>query len=329
MGRKLKGKTRAKGLKAALQNQLFQQKLANSHKIKQQNIANAKAQLSKKALNQKARQQARESNFIPFGKDETLLLVGEGDFSFAKSIIMQDYIKPENLIVTSYDASINELTLKYPHTFEENYKYLNDLGVKMFFQINATMLIKTFKLSKHTPWKKIMGKQWQSKYLQNIMFNFPHTGKGIKDQDRNIADHQELIFGYFDSAKQLFKLVNTHIKHTKSNYTHGYKLDDEEKDLNAPGAITEDGYGKIILSTFNGEPYDSWQIKLLAKKNDFILDRSCKFQWSNYPEYHHKRTNSEQDTTKPSLEREARTYIFKQFIRRRHKSKENNDSDVE
>ncbi|CAL9737110.1 25S rRNA (uridine(2634)-N(3))-methyltransferase [Monosporozyma servazzii] len=327
MGRKLKGKSNAKGLKAALQNQLFQQKLANSQKIKQQNLANGKVQLSKKAINQKARQQAKESTFVPFGKDETLLLVGEGDFSFAKSIIMQDYIRPENLIVSSYDASVNELKLKYPHTFEDNYKYLTDLGVKIFFQINATNLIKTFKLSRHTPWKKIMGKEWQSKYLQNIMFNFPHTGKGIKDQDRNIADHQELIFGYFDSAKQLFKMVNTHIKHAKSSYTHGYKLDDEEKDVNAPGAITEDGYGKIILSAFTGEPYDSWQIRLLAKKNGFVVDRSCRFQWSNYPEYHHKRTNSEQDTTKPAFERDARTYIFRQFAKRRPRVKEDADSD--
>ncbi|CAI6431519.1 ALI_HP2_G0021480.mRNA.1.CDS.1 [Saccharomyces cerevisiae] len=31
--------------------------------------------------------------------------------------------------------------------------------------------------------------------------------------------------------------------------------------------LTAEGYGNIILSLFDGEPYDSWQIKLLAKKN--------------------------------------------------------------
>lgn len=333
MARKLKGKVKAKGLKAALQNQLYQQHLVDSNRKKQQNINKAKSQLSRKTLEQKKRQQERESSFIPFGKDETLLLVGEGDFSFAKSIILQGYILPENLIVTSYDASINELKLKYPNTFEENYKYLIDLNVKIFFQINATNLIKTFKLSKHTPWKKIMGKQWQTKYLQNVMFNFPHTGKGIKDQDRNIAEHQELIFGYFDSAKQLFKLVNNHIKNNKSSYTHGYQLNGGNDSTgngndNVYDGISEDGYGKIIVSMFNGEPYDSWQIKLLSKRNGFTLDRSCKFQWSNYPEYHHRRTNSEQTTTKPAEERDARTYIFKQYVKKnKGKSRENHDND--
>ena len=329
MARKLKGKARPKGLKIALQNQLYQQKLANSHKKKQQNILNNKSKLPKKALEQRARQQAKEANFIPFDKNETLLLVGEGDFSFAKSILIQGYIQPENLIVTSFDASVNELKLKYPHSFEDNYQYLVNLGVKIFFQIDATNLIKTFKLSKHTPWKKIMGKQWHFKYLQNIMFNFPHTGRGIKDQDRNIAEHQELIFGYFDSAKQLFKLVNSHINHSKSNPIQGYQIDDKETNTHRSDSITEDGIGKIILSTFNGEPYDSWQIKLLAKKNGLVVDRSCKFYWSNYPEYHHKRTNSEQSTTKPAEEREARTYIFKQFIRKNTKSKEDSDLDSE
>ncbi|KAK5780836.1 25S rRNA (uracil2634-N3)-methyltransferase PWA37_003494 [Arxiozyma heterogenica] len=326
MARKLKGKSKPKGLKIALQNQLYQQKLANSHKKKQQNILNAKSQLSKKALEQRVRQQAKEANFIPFNKNETLLLIGEGDFSFAKSILIQGYIQPENLIVTSFDASVNELKLKYPHSFEDNYQYLVDLGVKIFFQIDGTNLIKTFKLSKHTPWKKIMGKQWHFKYLQNIMFNFPHTGKGIKDQDRNIADHQELVFGYFDSAKQLFKLVNSHVNRSKSNPTQGYQLN-KETDTHNSASISEDGIGNIIISTFNGEPYDSWQVKLLAKKNGLVLNRSCKFYWANYPDYHHKRTNSEQSTTKRAEERDARTYIFKQSIRKKNKSNDDSDAD--
>lgn len=329
MARKLKGKSKPKGLKIALQNQLYQQKLANSHRKKQQNILNAKSQLSKKALEQRARQQAKEANFIPFNKNETLLLIGEGDFSFAKSILMQGYIQPENLIVTSFDASVNELKLKYPHSFEDNYQYLIDLGVKIFFQIDGTNLIKTFKLSKHTPWKKIMGKQWHFKYLQNIMFNFPHTGKGIKDRDRNIVDHQELVFGYFDSAKQLFRLVNLHVNRSKSNPTQGYQLDNKETDTHNSASISEDGIGNIIISTFNGEPYDSWQVKLLAKKNGLVLNRSCEFYWENYPDYHHKRTNSEQSTTKRAEERDARTYIFKQSIRKRNESNDDSDADSE
>jgi len=49
----------------------------------------------------------------------------------------------------------------------------------------------------------------------------------------------------------------------------------------------------------------------LGKTNGgWKVARSSKFQWENYPEYHHKRTNSEMDTTKPAAERAARVYVF-------------------
>lgn len=327
MGRKLKGKSSSKGLKAALVRHKYEDEQIRLQRKKQLNAERQKNQKSKKTIEQASRQKAKEASVIPFGPDETMLLVGEGDFSFARSIVENNLIKPENLIATSYDASTTELKLKYPSSFEVNYKFLIDEGVKIFFHTDATKLIRSMKISKHTPWTKIMGESWRFKYLQNIMFNFPHTGKGIKDQDRNIRDHQELVFSYFDSSKKLFSLVNSHIKSNKSNYTQGYSL---EKTSNNDG-ITEEGYGKILLSVFAGEPYDSWQIKTLAKENGLILDKSSKFTWENYPEYHHKRTNSEQDTTKPAHEREARTYIFKKFERRKfsRKRKEEDDRDME
>ncbi|CAB4252859.1 similar to Saccharomyces cerevisiae YIL096C Putative protein of unknown function [Maudiozyma barnettii] len=330
MARKLKGKSGSKGLKAALAQHKLQDNLIQQQKKKQLNADRQKAHVSKKTMRQAAVQKQREASVIPFSSDETLLLIGEGDFSFAKSIIEQSYIKPENLIATSYDASITELNLKYPNTFQSNYDFLVQEGVKILFQTDATKLVRSMKISKHTPWSKIMGPEWRHKYLNNIMFNFPHTGKGIKDQDRNIRDHQELVFGYFDSSKQLFSLVNSHIKGTKNKHTQGYDLEKTSKNSN-PDGISPEGYGKILLTVFAGEPYDSWQIKTLAKDNRLMLDKSSKFIWENYPEYHHKRTNSEQNTTKPAHEREARTYIFKNFERKRNyrQNKKNQENDEE
>ena len=81
------------------------------------------------------------------------------------------------------------------------------------------------------------------------------------------------------------------------------------------------------------DSYDSWQIKTLAKTTGWKIERSNKFQWENYPGYSHKRTNSEQDTTKPAAERDARTYILEIFNKHKHsKSKKNqkdSDSDEE
>lgn len=327
MARRLKGKGHAKGLKAALLNHQASVKQNNNLKKKQENKLKQKTQLNK---NQKAQKlKVENQKFIPFSKNETLMLIGEGDLSFARSIVEEGYILPENLIVTSYDNSPTELKLKYPHSFEENYDFLVSENVKIFFQIDCTKLIKSFKISKHTPWSKIMGPTWKYKYLQNIMFNFPHTGRGIKDQDRNIMEHQELVFGFFDSAKQLFQLVNSGKKSTEIGHSQGYSLGNEK---DQKGNITEEGLGKIILSLFDGEPYDSWSVKILAKNNGLQLERSGKFQWENFKNYNHRRTNSEQDTTKPAKDRDARIYIFKKFEkfskkRAREDSDDEDDSD--
>ncbi|CCC68711.1 hypothetical protein NCAS_0B06270 [Naumovozyma castellii] len=325
MARKLKGKASSKGLKASLLRQQFQEKLKKKVVQKEQHDLKKKSLVPKKVRKNQKQQKVDDKIFIPFAKDETLLLVGEGDFSFARSIVEEGYILPENLIATSYDASPTELKLKYPNSFEENYQFLLKEKVKVLFQIDATKLIKSFKISKKTPWSKVVGINWRSKPLQNIMFNFPHTGKGIKDQDRNIKDHQELVFGYFDSCKQLFKLVNSTLLNDKSKYTLGYSFDSGK----GTEGLSSEGFGKIILSTFNGEPYDSWQIKILGKNNGLHVERSNKMQWGNFPGYHHKRTNSEQDTTKPAEERDARIYIFSKYEKKHSKSKKKTDSDDE
>lgn len=326
MARKLKGKIGNKGLKGALQRHQAQEKLKS--KLQSQKLHEINKNKPKKAVaeNQKL-QRENAPNFIPFTEKSTLLLVGEGDFSFARSIVEQDYIQPENLIVTSYDTSATELHLKYPHSFDENYKFLTDAGVKILFKIDATNLIKSLKLTKKTPWPKVVGQEWRMKRLNNIMFNFPHTGRGIKDQDRNIREHQELVFGFFDSCKQLFELINNGVdKILSQNSSQGYSFEGKNSINSHPETVNA---GKVILSLFAGEPYDSWQIKILAKKNGWTLERSNKFQWELYPEYHHKRTNSEQDTTKPALERDARIYVFETFNKKKHSKSQKRKRDTD
>ncbi|EDO16726.1 hypothetical protein Kpol_1003p31 [Vanderwaltozyma polyspora DSM 70294] len=331
MGRKLKGKIGSKNLKSSLLRHQHKEQLLKKNKNKIEN--KQKPKIPTKVKQNQQLQKENEEKYIPFGKEETLLLIGEGDFSYARSIIEQEYILPKNLIVTSYDASIQELKLKYPHSFEENYKFLIENGVLIFFRIDATNLIKSFKISKKMPWKKIMMNyghpELSNKVVQNIMFNFPHTGKGVKDMDRNIRDHQELIYKYFSNCKDLFSNINSTIINSRNSYTQGYSLDSNGSNGSGYDKLTEEGFGKIILSVFTGEPYDLWQVRTLAKDNGLKVERSNKFQWENYPEYHHRRTNSEQDTTKRAEEREARIYVFEKFVKNKNlrKSKKGKDSD--
>ncbi|CCE62486.1 hypothetical protein TPHA_0C03340 [Tetrapisispora phaffii CBS 4417] len=331
MSRKLKGKIGYKKLRTTLLNHISKKQALKKRK---QKIAHkTKPVINSKVKKNQQKQKEHETKFIPISKNETLLLVGEGNFSFARSLIEQDYILPENLIVTSYDASVQELKLKYPHTFEENYKFLVEEKVLIFFHIDCTNLIKSFKISKKNTWKKIMQTKGNisisGKVIQNIMFNFPHNGKGIKDMDKNIRDHQELISAYFKNCKDFFKMINSTITDAKTKYTQGYSLDERKNDGRLVDGVSESGIGKVILTMFTGEPYDLWEVRALAKQTGFQVEKSNKFQWENYPEYHHKRTNSEQDTTKPAQEREARTYVFKIFenSKKNKRSQKNNDDD--
>ncbi|GAV53613.1 hypothetical protein ZYGR_0AK01150 [Zygosaccharomyces rouxii] len=307
MGKNAKGK----GLRTTLQRHQNASKLRNIRKQKDK-----KTQKNQSVKKNQESQKNHHTPFIPFGPHETLLLVGEGDFSFARSIIEQNYVMPENLVVTSYDNSIEELNSKYPHSFDENYKFLASEGVPVFFGVDATDLVKSFKLSKKTTWTKILGESWNGKCLENIMFNFPHTGKGVRDQERNIRDHQNLVLGFFKSCKELFQIINS--KWLKNRLQYG---DTESSQL------SEEGWGRIVLTLFAGEPYDSWRIKTLAKENKFQLQRSNRFEWEIFPGYHHKRTNSEQDTTKPAEERDARIYLFEKLGTVQKPSKRSRDSD--
>lgn len=317
-GKNMSKQAKGKSLRASFKSYQAAERLRNLEKKKKAN-AIKKGQPGKAVRRNQQSQKQSNTPFVPFGKYETLLLAGEGDFSFARSIIEQSYVLPENLIVTSYDSNLEELDAKYPHSFHENHKYLISEGVKLFFGIDATDFIKTFKLSKKNTWNKLLGPTWNNKCLQNIAFNFPHTGKGVKDQARNVRDHQNLLLGYFRSCKELFQTINSKALTNKSHYTQGYDEENQE--------LSPEGFGKILLTVFVGEPYDSWRIKTLAKENDFQVERSNRFQWEIYPGYHHKRTNSEQNTTKPAEEREARIYIFKKHENDKKTVKPSNDSD--
>lgn len=316
MARKLKGRQIVgKGLRGALQSHMLNEK-HNETKVKamaQEKLRKENKDKSmKNGAKQKKRQQPqREAKaFIPFEPTSTLLLVGEGDFSFAVSVVKMGYVEPAKLLATSFD-SYEDLLAKYPNV-EENLNYLKEEGVKVLHNIDATDLSLSLKLN---PTKKVQPKLFDVRQkLDYVMFNFPHTGRGMKDVDRNIRDHQKLVLGYFKSSKQLLDLVNNEAYNDFGGYV------DPEK---ATGL-------KIILSVFEGEPYISWGIKSLARTEGYCVERSGAFNWSAFEGYHHKRTNGIRDTTKPAAERDARIYLFNKLGRpEKTLKKKGNESDSE
>ena len=67
-----------------------------------------------------------------------------------------------------------------------------------------------------------------------------------------------------------------------------------------------------MVTIFEGEPYDLWNVRDLARHVGLKVERSFKFQASAYPGYQHVRTlgNIEDGRGWKGADRPARTYIF-------------------
>ncbi|KAJ3212286.1 hypothetical protein HDU67_003915 [Dinochytrium kinnereticum] len=197
-----------------------------------------------------------------FKESDSILLVGEGNFSFARSLC--EIFGPKSIIATCYDSQ-DVLQEKYPESIE-NIKAILEMDGQVLYGIDAT------ELTKHRPLK--------SKKFSKIVFNFPHAGKGIKDQDRNIRTNQELCASFFHSA-MLFL---------------------------APE-------GEILMTLRAGEPYDTWGVKGLAKSAGLASKTTTVFNPDDFPGYAHRRTigfddRVSADANEDILRSKCSTYVF-------------------
>lgn len=109
----------------------------------------------------KANANPNQAPIVPFDKFDTILLLGEANFSYALSLLAEPHLMPAHqMLATSYDTE-KECYLKYPDG-EDNIKALREKGVKVEFRVDAGNLEKC----------KAVGKGRWSK----VIFNFPHAG---------------------------------------------------------------------------------------------------------------------------------------------------------
>jgi 25S rRNA (uracil2634-N3)-methyltransferase len=131
---------------------------------------------------------------IPFQQDDTILLVGEGDFSFSKSIVAEHGCC--DVTATCLDSQ-TELYEKYDPQAKENVEYLEDEGQTIHYGIDATKLDENKLLKKK-------GAQFDV-----IIFNFPHVGGKSKDVNRQVRFNQELLVKFFTAAGKLLTAAGT------------------------------------------------------------------------------------------------------------------------
>ena len=162
------GKGGKKGsLKAALSSQQSRLKKKQEVAHAAQHAERAKAA---HAAQSKAKAKATASPntrpTIPFQATDKILLIGEGNFSFAQALVSSppaslEFLPPSNITATAYDSE-EECCSKYPDA-AEIIAVLRNKGVEVLFGVDGT------KLDRCAPLK--------GRKFDRIVWNFPHAGQ--------------------------------------------------------------------------------------------------------------------------------------------------------
>ncbi|KAJ2450427.1 hypothetical protein EV183_004301 [Coemansia sp. RSA 2336] len=302
---------KAAGLRAALLRAEAQKKQAD------------KASLAvEKAPKKQAKQQPKMH--FPFSKQDTILLIGEGNFSFARSIASK-LGSGANIVATAYDSE--QVAREKYLDLDEHVEEFNKLGGTVYFDVDGTKLHECTRL--------------RGKKFSRVVFNFPHAGAGIKDQERNVQTNKLLLFAFFTSAQTLL------IEGTRK--AESARADAEDSDGEEPmpkkkraggqeqvrtiefeGVKAQVVYdvverydpapdvvepGQILVTLKSGLPYDKWNIKHLARECGLITMRTSNFVLDAFPGYEHRRTlgfkeGVSQDENKEIRDKNPKLYQF-------------------
>uniref|UniRef100_A0A7S4P2V0 25S rRNA (uridine-N(3))-methyltransferase BMT5-like domain-containing protein n=1 Tax=Guillardia theta TaxID=55529 RepID=A0A7S4P2V0_GUITH len=196
------------------------------------------------------------------GPDEQVLVVGDGNFSF--SVALLELLQGGSSVTSTCYDSLEVLQNKYDDA-QGHVDKLREGGASVLFQIDATRVAELPELD--GPY-------------DSIIFNFPHVGLGIKEQDDNIAANQDLIRKFLDSSSKILSPT-----------------------------------GKVFVTIKKGEPYDSWKVARIGIAiSGLQLKTAVDFDHAAFPGYSHRRTagfGPSMPSEDPDIIRNgAKTFIF-------------------
>ncbi|KAI4642271.1 hypothetical protein J4E93_007417 [Alternaria ventricosa] len=247
-------------------------------------------------------QPPKKKHKIPFGEYDHILLVGEGDFSFTRSLAIEHGCA--NVTATSYDDG-QDVHSKYP-SFREIETELSSLTppVPLHHDIDATKLssYKHLRCNRDDDDDDNDEEGWDT-----IAFMFPHTGGLSTDVNRQVRANQALLVSFFKSC------LDT--SNPKRRLQILRNQDDNKKGSPPQQPIRPflRMGGRIIVTLFEGEPYTLWNIRDLARHAGLKVVESWQFDWSQYPGYHHVRTLGAMETGWKGEDRAARMFVFEKI----------------
>ncbi|KAL0066622.1 hypothetical protein AAF712_006426 [Marasmius tenuissimus] len=286
---------------------------------------------------------------IPFRSTDTILLIGEGNFSFARALIscqatssttpsspstskavdeLEQHLSlavlaqlpPNNITATAYDSE-KDCYDKYPDA-REIVSELRSKGVEVVFGVDAGKLETLAK-------SKGKGKGKELRKWDKVVWNFPHAGKGITDQDRNILSNQLLILSFLRSAAKVLKdgpipdvTPSTGKKRKRKDDEDEDEEESEEEDIRELSSAGS--RGTVLITLRNVAPYTLWDVPKLAKNPPppkqgstppnpkYTLLRSFAFYRALWKGYEHRMTKGEraQGAGKTGEGGEDRTWEF-------------------
>lgn len=131
----------------------------------------------------KAQAILEKQNRSLYSGNERILLVGEGNFTFARALC--EYVgSGAGVYATAFDSEA-ELQKKYPDAAEHRSAIEDKFGGTTLLGVDATRLHKV---------REFRGA------FKKIVFNFPHIGGGEKDVEKSVAEHRKLLASFFSSA---------------------------------------------------------------------------------------------------------------------------------
>jgi hypothetical protein len=177
-----------------------------------------------------------DDGVMGFRRGMSILTVGDGDFSFSLGLarkLMQEKRKEGNndetskmelarqllqqqqqrgnndddetttkktfLVATSYESE-STLRTVYPD-FEETLRELEELGVHVAYNVDATRILETLSL----PEEKSLEKKKRRRRFHRICWNFPCTaiGSGQDGQNTAMEDNKELVRNFVENSRSV------------------------------------------------------------------------------------------------------------------------------